>query len=461
MAQQFDYPKTETDLKQILDEMYSLAFNAQQLGEVVAFKGLMEIIFSETVIQTAFHNIKANKGRRTPGCDGNTMRYLLEKHYPETISMVQEALRNYQPLPVRRVYIPKPGKDKKRPLGIPAILDRVIQECIRIVIEPILEAQFFPHSYGFRPMRSPDMALERLTDIVHKTGYHWIVEGDISKYFDTINHTTLLKKLWHMGIRDQRVLMVIKQMLKAGIMNELKENPMGTPQGGIISPLLANVYLTSFDWWVSKQWATKKTNKMSVKTKKPFLEHYRLATLKTKSNLKPAYLIRYADDWVLVTNSRRNAEKWKWAISGFLANNLNLQLSMEKTVITNVTKKPVHFLGYEYKVLPGKARQGFITKTQPDRARLKAKVKEIHKEIHGLRWEMDKSQLIHKINLVNMKIRGMLEYYKCTTWVNMAVKKYDETLLRAGYLSLRKRGGAGCPQRKLGISYQCMLIGML
>src|SRR5208282_806978 len=114
--------------------MYSLAFNAQQLGEVVGFKGLMEIISSETVIQTAFHNVKANKGSRTPGCDGNTMRDLLEKNYSETIHMVQKALRNYQPLPVRRVYIPKPGKDEKRPLGIPAILDRVIQECIRIVI---------------------------------------------------------------------------------------------------------------------------------------------------------------------------------------------------------------------------------------------------------------------------------------------------------------------------------------
>jgi RNA-directed DNA polymerase len=450
VAQQFDYPKTETDLKQILDKMYSLAFSAQQLGEVVAFKGLMEIISSETVIQTAFHNVKANKGSRTPGCDGNTIRDLLEKNYSETSDMVQKALGNYRPLPVRRVFIPKPGKDEKRPLGIPAILDRVIQECMRIVIEPILEAQFFPHSYGFRPMRSPDMALERLTDIVHKTGYHWILEGDISKYFDTINHTTLLKKLWHMGIRDQRVLIVIKQMLKAGIMNEVRENPMGTPQGGIISPLLANVYLTSFDWWVSKQWATKKTNQMSRKTKKPFLEHYRLATLKTKSNLKPAYLIRYADDWVLVTTSRRNAEKWKWAISCFLANNLNLQLSMEKTVITNVTKKPVHFLGYEYKVLPGKARSGFITKTQPDRTRLKAKVKEIHREIHYLRRMMDKSQLIHAINLVNMKIRGMLEYYKCTTWVNMAVKKYDETLLRTGYLSLRRHGGGWIPAKDVG-----------
>ncbi len=228
--------------------MYRLTKEALEKKDLPRFKGLLEVISSETVILTAIHKIKANHGSQTPGSDGETMReHILEKDYPDVIARVQESLKDYCPAPVRRVYIPKPGKTEKRPLGIPAIIDRIIQECVRLVIEPILEAQFFTHSYGFRPMRDAHMALERTTDIVHKTGYHWIIEGDISKFFDNVNHTRLIKKLWHMGIRDRRVLMIIKTMLKAGIMGELKENPLGTPQGGIISPLLANAYLNTLD----------------------------------------------------------------------------------------------------------------------------------------------------------------------------------------------------------------------
>lgn len=151
---------------------------------------------------------------------------VLEKNYQDVISRVQNALKNYQPKDVRRVLIPKPGKTEMRPLGIPTIIDRIVQECVRIVLDPICEAQFFSHSYGFRPHRSAQQALVRVTNLTHKTGYHWVIEGDISKFFDTISHTTLLKKLYHMGIKDRRVLMIIRQMLKAGIMGE-----RGKPSG--------------------------------------------------------------------------------------------------------------------------------------------------------------------------------------------------------------------------------------
>ena len=161
------------------------------------------------------------------------MRQILERPFAEVIRTVQENLKYYQPTTIRRVHIPKPGKTETRPLGIPNILERVLQECIRLVIEPILEAQFFNHSYGFRPYRDAHMALERVTDVVHKTGYYWVVEGDIRRYFDTINHTKLLKQLWHLGIRDRRVLLIIKQMLKAGVMNETEVNTEGAPQGGL------------------------------------------------------------------------------------------------------------------------------------------------------------------------------------------------------------------------------------
>ena len=130
---------------------------------------------------------------------------------------------------------------------------------MRIVLEPIFEAQFFAHSYGFRPMRDMPVALERAKLLVHHTGYYWIVEGDISKCFDLINHAILLKRLYHMGVRDRRVLQTIKAMLKAGVMGECGVNEEGTPQGGLISPPLANVYLVIMDEWVTTQWENKKT----------------------------------------------------------------------------------------------------------------------------------------------------------------------------------------------------------
>lgn len=182
MAQKFDYPETESIFHTLQDQFYKISCDTCQNGKRPAFKGLMEIISSEAVIVTAIHKIKANKGSMTPGSDGKNIRdAFLERPYEEVIKDVQEMMVNYNPDLIRRKWIPKPGKKEMRPLGIPTIADRVIQECIRLVLEPIFEAQMFKHSYGFRPMREASMAIERLNYIVFQTGYHWVIEGDISK----------------------------------------------------------------------------------------------------------------------------------------------------------------------------------------------------------------------------------------------------------------------------------------
>lgn len=221
MAQQFDYPKTETELREIQDNLYQQSKEAYDAGGRPAFKGLLEIMSAETTIITAIHNIKSNHGSETPGVDGKRMRKdYLQRPYPVIIREIQAALLHFEAQKIRRKYIDKPGKTEKRPLGIPTIRDRIVQECMRLVLEPICEAQFFAHSYGFRPMRDTAMALERIKTIVHNTGDYWIVEGDISKCFDRIDHSILLKRLYHIGIKDRRVLQIIKVMLKAGVMDE-------------------------------------------------------------------------------------------------------------------------------------------------------------------------------------------------------------------------------------------------
>ena len=246
-----------------------------------------------------------------------------------------------------------------------------------------------------------------------------------------------------MGIRDRRVLMMVKAMLKAGIMGELKENPIGTPQGGIISPLLANVYLHSFDQWVTREWENKKTQY-------PYAQKYKkFERLRKTTHLKETYLVRYADDWVLITSSKRNAEKWKYRITKYLKERLKLTLSEEKTLITDIRRKSIKFLGFEIKAIKGKAKNGHILVSKPNQQRLKDKVNEIHKTIKKIKRGTNKEDLIHWINLINSKIRGLIQYYECTTKVNLYMAKYVDKLHYAAYLKLRQHGGHKLPAKQV------------
>lgn len=424
MAQKFKAPKSETELKKIQDEMYRITSKCIESKEIPKFKGLVEIMSSEVVIMTAIHNIKANKGSKTPGIDQKIIdKDYLQKDYYEVVTDIQNSFTNYKPDMVRRKWIPKPGKQEKRPLGIPTIKDRIVQECVRLIIEPILEAQFFQHSYGFRPWRDTHMALERVKDQVHRIGYYWIVEGDISRFFDNVNHTILIKKLYHMGIADRRILMIIKEMLKAGIMDECKKNELGTPQGGIISPILANVYLHQMDKWITREWENKVTqnNYSSKRNQYQSLHRY--------SNLKPAYLIRYADDWILLTDSKEHAEKWKYRISKFLETNLKLKLSDEKTLITNIKEKPIHFVGFTYKVIKEPSmRKGYKPVVRPQQERIDKKLLEIIQDIKMLRLPMTKENLIESISKINSKIRGIINYYSAANMVYFSLAKYHRRI---------------------------------
>ena len=442
MAQQFDYPKTETELRALLDKLYQQSREARETGERPAFKGLLEIMSAEATIVTAIHNIKSNHGSDTPGVDNKTMkRDYLQKSYKWVINDIRAAFEKFEPQKVRRKYIDKPGKKEKRPLGIPTIRDRIVQECMRIVMEPIMEAQFFEHSYGFRPMRDTTMALERLNFITFHTGYYWFVEGDISKCFDHIDHATLLRRLYHMGIKDRRVLQIIKQMLKAGVLNECEVNEEGTMQGGIISPLLANVYLDIMDEWVTKQWELKHTehayNQDSAKRR----------ALK-KTNLVPGFLVRYADDFVIITDSREHAEFWKASLQAFLETGMKLTLSKEKTLITDVRKKHACFLGYEFRVVKGKGEHGYVTRTRPDRERLCRKVDALTDSIKKIPRETSREKLIDEINRINSQIRGVIQYYQCCTWVSVSMEKYGRKLQLAASRRLKQFKGKWIPAKE-------------
>lgn len=416
---------SEQELISTLDTMYDLSKSGDE-----PFYNLIELMTNEQTILSAIHNIKSNKGSKTVGVDDKDINYYLQMPKRKLIGLVRRTIDDYNPLPVRREYIPK-SNGKERPLGIPTMLDRIIQEITRIVLEPIVEAKFFKHSYGFRPYRSTEHAIARVIDLIRRNNFYYVIEGDIKSFFDNINHNKLIEIMWGMGIKDKRFLLIIKKMLKAGIMDDGKyyESELGTPQGGIISPVLANIYLNGFDWLIAELWE----------------EHYASSRVSEKNNYRflrngghtPCWLVRYADDWVILCDSQEKAENVLNIADKYLKHILKLELSAEKTVITDVRKKPIKFLGFD--IIAEKARMKDITvgKAIPNRKKLIDKVNEILKEINKLQiFKNDYDRVAH-IELINSKIVGISNYYSIGN-ASFLMKKHDAKIDYRAFKTFRK-----------------------
>ena len=239
----------------------------------------------------AYRTMKSNKGSKTPGTDGITIKDIEQRPEYELVSEIQNKLQNYRPKKVRRKLIEK-DNGKWRPLGIPCILDRIIQQCFKQVLEPIAEAQFYNHSYGFRPLRSTHHAMARVQFLINQASMHYVVDIDILGFFDNVNHTLLVKQLWNMGIQDRKVLACISKMLKAEIEGEGIPSK-GVPQGGLLSTLLSNIVLNDLDHWVAGQWEL-------FPLTQPFKSRSGERCAKIRSSLKEGYLVRYADDFKII-----------------------------------------------------------------------------------------------------------------------------------------------------------------
>lgn len=379
-----------------------------------AFEDLFNIVCDRRTLNEAWRRLTRNRGSQTPGSDGITRRKIEERSGGAAgfLEEIQEELRSgtYRPQPVRQRLIPKSGRPEKlRPLGIPTLRDRLVQTALKLVLEPIFEADFYPTSYGFRPGRSTHDALCTIQRRMHPTShgpcvYRYVIEGDIKGCFDSIDHHVLMKRVRD-RIKDRKVLRLVLAFLKAGILIEgAVRHPMtGTPQGGIISPLLANIYLTAIDERYGR-WSLRPRERPQNPADRRFFDRRR--------GRPTFYMVRYADDFVVCTDgTREEAEVEKQALAEFLKTELRMELSMEKTKITAL-EEGFDFLGY--RVVQTKARR---TKRMVGNLFIpRRKLKDLRHRIKVMVRETPTGRSVaHLLGKLNPIITGWRNYYRYAT----------------------------------------------
>jgi len=416
------------DMQPTFDELFAKAQN----GEV--FDRLTHLIFSRDNILLAYRNIKKNDGSVTPGTDRLTIQSVAKFSPDEMVQKVRNITKNYCPRAVRRKEIPKPyDPSKTRPLGIPCIWDRLVQQCILQVLEPICEARFSDNSYGFRPNRSCEHAIAHAYRLMQRSHMQYVIEVDIKGFFDNVDHSKLIRQMWALGIRDTKLIYLIKQILKAPI--QLENGTMitptkGTPQGGVISPLLANIVLNELDRWVESQWQDNPVH-LSFKARfhsngSPIKSHGYTAMKNTR--LKEMFIVRYADDFRIFCRTREDAEKTKIAVKQWLEERLHLEVSPEKTRVVNLRKQYSEFLGIKMRLTPKKEKlvvQSHICDKALKRIHLEAKqrLKDIRHPQNGQTQE-------RAIIAYNAYAMGVHNYYRMATDVNLDFQKMNDPIHR-------------------------------
>ena len=356
-------------------EEYAGAQNVgrQEVGEQDG-AGLLERILDRDNLNRAYKRVKANKG--APGIDGMTVEATLpwlKEHREELLQSIREG--KYKPQPVRRKEIPKPDGGVRK-LGIPTVVDRIIQQATAQELTPIFEPQFYENSYGYRPGKSARMAIQKVKEYAEQ-GYKYAVEIDLSKYFDTLNHDLLMNRMREQ-VKDKRVIELVKRYLKSGVM----ENGMsvktheGSPQGGPLSPLLANIYLNKFDWEMSRRGVP---------------------------------VIRYADDIVLLCKSERAGQRLLESSRRILEGKLKLRMNVEKSKVVSVTAiRNFKFLGFAL----GRGKNGYFI-----RAHAKS-LKKAKQKLKGLTSRNQGRNVRVVIQRVNSFTRGWLGYFGIASMKN-------------------------------------------
>ena len=362
-----------------------------------AFTDLMGIIEDERNIAQAYRSLKRNKGANTLGTDQMRMKDIGKMEVGKLRERIREKLKDYHPQAVRRKYIPKKKPGEKRPLGIPTSIDKMIQQMMKQVLEAIFEAKFKKSSYGFRPKRNQHEAIEHINKIIVHGRYTHAIEFDIKKYFDTVDHNILEEIIRREGIKDPRVLGIIRKMLRAPIKGEGKPEK-GTPQGGVLSPLLANIYLNELDRYIYNEYQDYPKWKKNGK------------------KIRAVHIVRYADDFVIFVKTYGDAKYYYEKVVEWLKR-MRLEHAPEKTRITNLKRRGINFLGIKIKAAKSrkKAIKHLVAKSYIPKESIKRLIKKIKEAL-------PKNKLA--------VVRGTFQYWQVATEVSKAASRYNYLIMR-------------------------------
>lgn len=393
------------------------------------FSDLFNLVCDRRTLNDAWVYLARNKGSNTHGTDGVTRRKVQEQTggVARFLEEVHFELRTgtYRPEPVRQRLIPKAGKPGQfRPLGIPTLKDRLVQMALKLVLEPIFEADFYPNSFGFRRGRNTHDAmtagLAQLTPNRHGPSLTtYVIEGDIKGCFDAINHHLLMEEVKR-RVRDRKVLLLIRSFLKAGIMIEgtVKHPATGTPQGGILSPLLANIFLHRLDERYGRWTPRPRENTRNAANRR----------LRDRRKGKPTfYMVRYADDFILFTvGTKAQAEAERKALAQFLWTEMRLELSAEKTLITRPEDGFI-FLGYRMLRAKSLCKGNMVGKARIPMEKLKSLRREIKRRTSRATLGMSLADLIRSLNPL---ITGWRTYYQYAVYASKEFSALDNWLWR-------------------------------
>ena len=429
------------DLQSTFDRLYADSLKGK------TFHNLIGLMASEENIKLAYRTIKGNKGSGTPGVDKRTIKHLASMEEEKFVRLIQKQFSWYNPRPVRRVEIPKPN-GKTRPLGIPTIVDRIVQQCILQVLEPICEAKFHERSNGFRPNRSTEHAIAQCCRLMQIQHLHYAVDLDIHGFFDNVNHGKLIRQMWELGIRDKKLLCIIKQMLRAPIVlpdGKRIYPTKGTPQGGILSPLLSNIVLNELDWWVSSQWENMPTHyeyKTRQNARGTDIKSHTYRALR-RSNLKEMYLVRYADDFKIFCRKRSDAVKLFAATRDWLKERLGLDISPEKSRIVNLKRQYSDFLGFKLRAVRKGVKSNGTAKYAVESHMSDKAVKKVKRQTREMVKRIQSPANVNEeykaIGAYNAYVSGVHNYYRYATHISKDIRKIAFGITRTMQNRLRER----------------------
>ncbi len=402
---------TNAVLKQRAVRFSTTLYQCAKANPERKFHALYDKIYRPDILKTAWLKVKEKKG--SAGIDGITIDKIVnEIGESKFLNELYRKLKHetYQPSPVKRTWIPKANSDKMRPLGIPTVEDRVVQQATKFILEPIFETTFKDSSYGFRPGRNAHQAMKAIRKASQKA--YWVVDIDIKGYFDNINHKKLMM-LIEQKISDKRILKLIRTWLKAGIMEDgsIEASELGSPQGGVISPLLANIYLNVLDFLWEKR-------------------HKHLGVL-----------VRYADDMIVMTKSKSDAMEALKVLNGVF-HKLEIEINREKSRIVNIwdDKDGFDFLGFHNRKFPRVKKGGkifYFMEHIPKKGAMKkmrAMFKEYISPRNRLYWDT-----LDFIPGLNRKIRGLKNYYDISVLSTRWLSRIDWYIRELLLLHYNKR----------------------